>query len=75
MLEWKALLTCRYFSKPKQDIQAAQHDQAQECVVQIAELKRISEVASREIRGVETEITEFLRENRDFAQNFLAQST
>ena len=46
----------------------------QECGQQIVELKRVSETASREIHGVEEEIKEYLRENSDFAQRFLAQS-
>lgn len=67
-------VACRYFSAPKAEISAKQSAQAQECAQQQVELKRISETASREIHGVETEIKEFLRENRDFAQRFLAQS-
>lgn len=67
-------VACRYFSKPKAEISEKQSSLVQECGQQMVELKRISETASREIHGVETEIKEFLRENRDFAQRFLAQS-
>jgi len=63
-----------YFSKPKVAIVAGQRAQMQDCDQQIQDLKRVSETAARDIRGVETEIKEFLKDNRDFAQRFLSQA-